>query len=71
VLLSHDFPLKAAVVAATLAADYIGTWSGVMLSKRKAVTTTPVQVQLTPGAAASRELLTWLKRKIRFRGDQL
>jgi len=34
VLLSHDLALKAAVVAATLAADYGGTWTGVTLGKR-------------------------------------
>lgn len=30
-LLSADMPLKAAVIAATLAADYCGTWSGMRL----------------------------------------
>lgn len=33
-LLSHDVPLKAAVVAAMLAADYLGTYAGVRLSAR-------------------------------------
>lgn len=31
-LLSSDVPLKAAVIAATLAADYAGTWTGMRLS---------------------------------------
>jgi hypothetical protein len=30
-LLSSDLPLKAAVIGATLAADYAGTWTGVSL----------------------------------------
>ena len=34
VLLGHDLPLKIAVVAATLAADYCGTYAGVRLSAR-------------------------------------
>lgn len=33
-LLSADVPLKAAVIAATLTADYLGTWTGVRLSAR-------------------------------------
>ena len=33
-LLSHDVPLKAAVIAATLAADYLGTLTGVRLGAR-------------------------------------
>ena len=33
-LLSSDVPLKAAVIAATLAADYCGTWGGMRLSRR-------------------------------------
>lgn len=33
-LLSHDLALKAAVVAAMLTADYLGTYTGVRLSAR-------------------------------------
>lgn len=33
-LLSSDLPLKAAVVAAMLCADYLGTYAGVRLSAR-------------------------------------
>ena len=33
-LLSRDVPLKAAVIAATLAADYLGTFTGVCLGAR-------------------------------------
>lgn len=33
-LIGHDIPLSAAVIAATLAADYAGTRTGVWLSER-------------------------------------
>jgi hypothetical protein len=34
VLLSHDLPLSAAVIGATLAADYSGSYTGVRLGQR-------------------------------------
>jgi len=34
ILIGRDWALSAAVIAATLAADYIGTWSGVRLGER-------------------------------------
>lgn len=34
ILLARDLPLSAAVVGATLAADYIGTYAGVRLGQR-------------------------------------
>lgn len=34
VLLSHDLPLSAAVIGATLAADYVATYAGVRIGQR-------------------------------------
>ena len=66
-LLSHDVPLKAAVIAATLAADYLGTLTGVRLGARLEQRKT--QVRVTFDGDAEDRLWEWLKKNIRPHGD--